>query len=114
MRGPSIFSRPTIAGTSCCRGSTRLSRWGTSMSRSIKSSSRTRCFSRNMVAFEAAVVEAATRAVENSYYEDPYDLAAAYAVYIVQGHVFLDGNKRSAAFAACEFLRANGLAIKPS
>ena len=57
-------------------------------------------------AFEG--VEAAVLAVENSYYDDVYELAAAYAVYIVQGHVFLDGNKRAASAAMLEFLRLNG------
>ena len=52
-------------------------------------------------------VEAAVKAVENAYYENIYELAAAYAVYIVQGHVFLDGNKRAASFAMFEFLWAN-------
>jgi death-on-curing family protein len=33
---------------------------------------------------------------------------AAYAVYIVQGHVFMDGNKRTGAAAMLTFLLANG------
>jgi death-on-curing protein len=53
-------------------------------------------------------VEAAVQAVKNSYYESREELAAAYAVYIVQGHVFLDGNKRTAAAAMLTFLLANG------
>lgn len=52
-------------------------------------------------------VEAAVHAVQNSYYDNVYDLAAAYAVYIVQGHVFLDGNKRAASATMLEFLAAN-------
>ena len=59
-------------------------------------------------------VEAAVRAVENAYYDSVYELAAAYAVYIVQGHVFLDGNKRAASFAMLEFLRANGASTRIS
>lgn len=57
-------------------------------------------------------VDAAVRAVENAYYDNPYHLAAAYAVYIVQGHVFLDGNKRAASFAMLEFLKANCIPIR--
>jgi death-on-curing protein len=53
-------------------------------------------------------VEAAVQAVKNSYYESRDELAAAYAVYIVQGHVFLDGNKRTGAAAMLTFLVANG------
>ena len=34
-------------------------------------------------------------------------LAAAYAVYIVQGHVFMDGNKRTASASMLTFLVAN-------
>jgi death-on-curing protein len=53
-------------------------------------------------------VEAAVQAVKNSYYESRAELAAAYAVYIVQGHVFMDGNKRTGAAAKLTFLMANG------
>jgi len=52
--------------------------------------------------------EAAVQAVKNSYYESLAELAAAYAVYIVQGHVFMDGNKRAGAAAMLTFLVANG------
>lgn len=52
--------------------------------------------------------DAAVQAVKNSYYENVFELAAAYAVYIVQGHVFLDGNKRTGAAAMLTFLIANG------
>jgi death-on-curing protein len=53
-------------------------------------------------------VEAAVQAVKNSYYESREELAAAYAVYIVQGHVFMDGNKRTGAASTLTFLLANG------
>lgn len=54
-------------------------------------------------------VEAAVQAVKNSYYEATQELAAAYAVYIVQGHVFMDGNKRTAACAMLTFATGNGV-----
>ena len=57
-------------------------------------------------------VEAAVQAVKNSYYETVEELAAAYAVYLVQGHVFLDGNKRTGAAAMLTFLEANGVSVK--
>lgn len=57
-------------------------------------------------------VEAAVQAVKNSYYETVEELAAAYAVYLVQGHVFLDGNKRCGAAAMLTFLEANGVSAK--
>lgn len=54
-------------------------------------------------------VEAAVQAVKNSYYEEAKELAAAYAVYIVQGHVFMDGNKRTGAASMLTFLHANSV-----
>jgi death-on-curing family protein len=53
-------------------------------------------------------VEAVVQAVRNSYYETVPELAAAYAVYIVQGHVFMDGNKRTGLAALLVFLEGNG------
>ena len=53
-------------------------------------------------------MDAAAQAVKNSYYETLEELAAAYAVSIVQGHVFADGNKRAGAAAMLTFLRTNG------
>lgn len=52
--------------------------------------------------------DAAVQAVKNSYYDTVAELAAAYTVYIVQGHVFADGNKRTGAAAMLTFLQANG------
>jgi death-on-curing protein len=57
-------------------------------------------------------VEAAVQAVKNSYYETVEELAAAYAVYLVQRHVFLDGNKRAGAAAMLTFLEANGVSVR--
>jgi len=57
-------------------------------------------------AYEGA--EAAVQAVKNSYYTEIADHASSYAVYIVQGHVFMDGNKRTGAAALTVFLEANG------
>ena len=41
-------------------------------------------------------------------------LAAAYAVGIVQGHPFTDGNKRTGFIAAAAFLELNGLTFEAS
>jgi death-on-curing protein len=41
-------------------------------------------------------------------------LAAAYAVGIVQGHPFTDGNKRTGFMAAAAFLELNGLKFEAS
>lgn len=53
-------------------------------------------------------VDAAIQAVKNSYYDNVMELAAAHAVYIVQGHVFMDGNKRTGAAVMLAFLAMNG------
>jgi death-on-curing family protein len=63
---------------------------------------------------EVEGVTAAVMAVINSYYSDVLDLAAAYAVYIVMGHVFGDGNKRTASGAALTFLHVNGVLVAPA
>jgi death-on-curing family protein len=57
-------------------------------------------------------VTAAVLAVENSYYQDIFALAAAYAVYIVMGHVFGDGNKRTGSGAALTFLQLNEVNLR--
>lgn len=59
-------------------------------------------------------VEAAVQAVKNSYYDSVAELGAAYAVYIVQGHVFQDGNKRTGAAAMLTFYVDNDLKYKLS
>ena len=40
---------------------------------------------------------------------DLYEIAAAYAYHIVADHPYWDGNKRTGALAAIEFLEANGI-----
>ena len=57
-------------------------------------------------------VDAAVQAVKNSYYQTLEELAAAYTVYIVQGHVFADGNKRTGAAAMLTFLEANAASVR--
>ncbi|MBS0621121.1 MAG: type II toxin-antitoxin system death-on-curing family toxin [Verrucomicrobia bacterium] len=41
-----------------------------------------------------------------------FDKAAAYLFHIARNHPFNDGNKRTAAFAACLFLRINNFSLK--
>lgn len=59
-------------------------------------------------------VQAAIEAVQNSYYDSLPELAAAYAVYIVQGHVFMDGNKRTGAAAMTTFLAGHDIEVTSS
>lgn len=42
---------------------------------------------------------------------DVFELAATYWVAIARGHIFQDGNKRTALFVSMVFLRRNGLLI---
>jgi prophage maintenance system killer protein len=53
-------------------------------------------------------VDAAVQAVKNSYYESLHELAAAYAVYIIQEQAFADGSKRTGAAAMLTLFEANG------
>jgi death-on-curing protein len=56
---------------------------------------------------------ALARPINKWHYEHPrpdlFDLAAAYAFAIARGHVFLDGNKRTAHAVAAVFLANNGI-----
>ena len=45
-------------------------------------------------------------------FEEVPDIAAAYMFYIVSGHIFQDGNKRTGLEAALLFLGLNGLQLK--
>ena len=51
------------------------------------------------------------QAVKDSYCESLHELAAAYAVYIIQEQAFADGNKRTGAAAMLTFLEANGESV---
>lgn len=42
---------------------------------------------------------------------DIHEIAALYAISIAQGHVFNDGNKRTALIAMYAFLKVNGLLL---
>ncbi|MFC0139577.1 type II toxin-antitoxin system death-on-curing family toxin [Erwinia mallotivora] len=64
---------------------------------------------------ESSQVEALSSRVLNAhYYEnvtDVYELAAMYMIAISRGHVFLDGNKRTAFQSGMLFLHLNGVDI---
>ena len=52
----------------------------------------------------------------NVYYYgggDLYEIAAAYAFYIAESQAYFDGNKRTGAQSATDFLEINGLDAKP-
>ena len=57
-------------------------------------------------------VLAVVGAVRNAYYEYPQEFAAAYAICIVAGHIFLDGNKRAGGGCAIAFLKKNGISSR--
>lgn len=63
---------------------------------------------------DSGMLESALGRPQNllSYAEpDLFELAAAYAFAIVKNHPFVDGNKRTAFFAAYVFLGLNGFAL---
>ena len=60
---------------------------------------------------DLAGLESATHQPQNVYDYSPgdlYSIAAAYAFHIGESQACLDGNKRTAAAAALNFLRVNG------
>ena len=63
------------------------------------------------------LLESALARPQNRHYYDsdagPFDLAAAYAVGIVQNHPFVDGNKRAGLLAVQAFLFLNGYRFLP-
>ena len=62
---------------------------------------------------ETLLRAALARPINKWHYDEPrpdlYELAAAYAFAIARGHVFLDGNKRTAHAVAAVFLLNNGI-----
>lgn len=55
------------------------------------------------------------RVQNRAHYEgvtDVFELAATYWVAIARGHIFNDGNKRTAFFVAMTFLYRNGIRIR--
>ncbi len=63
------------------------------------------------------LLESALARPQNRHYYDNdaglFDLAAAYAVGIVQNHPFVDGNKRAGLLAVQAFLFLNGYRFSP-
>ena len=63
------------------------------------------------------LLESALARPQNRHYYDAdaglFDLAAAYAVGIVQNHPFVDGNKRAGLLAVQAFLFLNGYRFLP-
>jgi death on curing protein len=74
---------------------------------------RTVITSEESQSFELNKLDSAVRATESyAIYGDPedlFDLAAAYAFYISEGHAFVAGNKRTAVAACLSFLKINGV-----
>lgn len=66
---------------------------------------------------ESHLKAAVARPLNKWHYDEPrpdlYMLAAAYCFAIARGHVFHDGNKRTAYVVAIAFLALNGIACAP-
>ena len=66
---------------------------------------------RDLGRLEAAVAAPQAGSGEVYYHADIWEMAAAYLSYIVQGHPFIDGNKRAGLMSANAFLRMNDLTV---
>ena len=66
---------------------------------------------RDLGRLEAAVAAPQAGSGEVYYHTDIWEMAAAYLFYIVQGHPFIDGNKRAGLMSASAFLRMNDLTV---
>lgn len=64
---------------------------------------------RDAAALDSCVAQPKTAVFGHERFASIYDKAAAYCFYIVRGHPFFDGNKRSGFLAALHFLRINGV-----
>ena len=64
---------------------------------------------RDAAALDSCVAQPKTVVFGHERFASLYDKAAAYCFYIVRGHPFFDGNKRSGFLAALHFLRINGV-----
>lgn len=60
---------------------------------------------------DVGLLDAAVYAPLNGYYDSLADIAAVYAHGIAKNHALVDGNKRTALYAALAFLEANGHAL---
>lgn len=66
---------------------------------------------RDLARLEAAVGAAQSGSGDAYYNGDVWEMAAAYLYAIVQGHPFVDGNKRVGLMTANVFLSMNGLQV---
>jgi death-on-curing protein len=66
---------------------------------------------RDEAILESAVAQAEAGLGDDYLHAFPFEMAAAYLFHLVQGHAFIDGNKRVGAMAAFVFLRLNGLVL---
>ncbi len=60
---------------------------------------------------DRGLLDSALHRPQTGYYEDLAEMAGALFESLIMNHVFLDGNKRVAFFAADVFLRLNGWRI---
>ena len=61
---------------------------------------------------ESAVATPAAGFGETYFHDNLYLMAAAYLFHLVRNHPFLDGNKRTGAVAAFDFLQINGIDLR--
>jgi death on curing protein len=64
-------------------------------------------------ALEGALARVINR-IDYTQMDDVFEIAAMYAVAIARGHVFNDGNKRTALVSALTYLDTEGVAVQRS
>ena len=69
---------------------------------------------RDMGLLKSAAAMPAAGFGEQYLHADIYEMAAAYLFHIVQGHPFVDGNKRTGAMSAFVFLKMNNIQLTAS
>lgn len=67
---------------------------------------------RDRAALETCVSQPKQSSGEDYHYSYPHGMSAVYVRQLLQGHPFVDGNKRTALAACSAFLRLNGWELK--
>ena len=66
---------------------------------------------RDLALLQSAIAAPEAGSREVYFHEDLFEMAAAYLVHLVRNHPFVDGNKRTGAVSALQFLHLNGVAV---
>lgn len=73
------------------------------------SSTNTKILNHNSLEYLVRIVQESINGEQ--LYPSLFDIAAAYSYYIIEDHIFIDGNKRTGMMSALTFLRLNEVDI---